>query len=44
MQQGRDTPFCHNPGYDFNDAIVPLGASLYARLVERKLPCSEGYP
>jgi hippurate hydrolase len=38
-----DTPFCHNPGYDFNDAILPLGASLYARLVERKLPCSEGY-
>jgi amidohydrolase len=31
------TPFCHNPSYDFNDAILPLGASLYARLVERKL-------
>jgi amidohydrolase len=29
--------FCHNPGYDFNDAILPLGASLYVRLVERKL-------
>jgi amidohydrolase len=27
----------HNPGYDFNDAILPLGASLYARLAERKL-------
>jgi len=27
----------HNPGYDFNDAILPLGASLFARLVERKL-------
>jgi hypothetical protein len=25
------TPFCHNPSYDFNDAILPLGASLYAR-------------
>ncbi len=27
----------HNPGYDFNDAVLPLGASLFARLVERKL-------
>jgi metal-dependent amidase/aminoacylase/carboxypeptidase family protein len=27
----------HNPGYDFNDAILPLGASLFARLAERKL-------
>ncbi len=27
----------HNPGYDFNDAILPLGASLYALLAERKL-------
>jgi hippurate hydrolase len=27
----------HNPSYDFNDAALPLGASLFARLVERKL-------
>jgi len=27
----------HNPGYDFNDATLPLGASLFARLAERKL-------
>jgi metal-dependent amidase/aminoacylase/carboxypeptidase family protein len=27
----------HNPGYDFNDAALPLGASLFARLVEKKL-------
>ncbi len=27
----------HNPGYDFNDAALPFGASLYARLAERKL-------
>lgn len=27
----------HNPGYIFNDAILPLGAALYARLVEGKL-------
>ena len=28
----------HNPGYDFNDAALPFGASLFARLAERKLP------
>jgi hippurate hydrolase len=27
----------HNPGYDFNDAILPLGATLFARLAEKKL-------
>ena len=27
----------HNPRYDFNDAILPLGASLFARLVEKRL-------
>jgi hippurate hydrolase len=30
----------HNPRYDFNDAILPLGASYWARLVERSLPKS----
>jgi hippurate hydrolase len=27
----------HNPRYDFNDAILALGASLFARLVEKRL-------
>ena len=27
----------HNPSYDFNDAVLPLGASLFARLAEKKL-------
>ena len=27
----------HNPGYDFNDDLLPLGATLFARLVEAKL-------
>src|SRR5579884_439972 len=27
----------HNPGYDFNDAALPYGASLFVRLAERKL-------
>ena len=28
----------HNPHYDFNDDILPVGASLFARLVETALP------
>ena len=27
----------HNPGYDFNDAALPIGASFFARLVETQL-------
>jgi hippurate hydrolase len=27
----------HNPGYDFNDAALPLGATLWARVVETRL-------
>ncbi|MCC7274304.1 MAG: amidohydrolase, partial [Alphaproteobacteria bacterium] len=27
----------HNPGYDFNDDVLPIGATLFARLVEAKL-------
>ena len=27
----------HNPSYDFNDEILPIGASVFARLVERRL-------
>ena len=28
----------HNPHYDFNDDIIPLGASFFARLIETVLP------
>lgn len=28
----------HHPEYDFNDAIAPLGASFFARIVERTQP------
>jgi metal-dependent amidase/aminoacylase/carboxypeptidase family protein len=28
----------HNPHYNFNDAALPIGAGLFARLVEKKLP------
>jgi hippurate hydrolase len=33
-----DTPVCHHPQYDFNDQIAPVGASFFARLVEKALP------
>ncbi|MGI1661293.1 M20 aminoacylase family protein [Palleronia sp. KMU-117] len=33
-----DGPFCHHPKYDFNDEIAPIGASFFARLVERAQP------
>ncbi|MBI1217510.1 MAG: amidohydrolase [Rhodobacteraceae bacterium] len=33
-----DTAFVHDPAYDFNDALAPLGASYFARLVETLQP------
>jgi amidohydrolase len=30
--------FLHNPGYDFNDEVIPLGAGYLAALVEDALP------
>ena len=38
--QGAGTPGCmlHNPGYDFNDAALAIGASYWVRLVEYCLP------
>ena len=33
-----DTAGLHHPKYDFNDAIAPVGASFFARLVERAQP------
>jgi len=36
---GQGNSAClHHPGYDFNDDIAPVGASFFARLVERALP------
>jgi hypothetical protein len=28
----------HNPSYNFNDEILPLGAAALAGIVEKKLP------
>ncbi len=38
---GPSACFLHNPGYDFNDSILPLGAALFVRLAERYL-CVDG--
>jgi amidohydrolase len=34
---GEDACEVHNPAYDFNDAALALGATLFARIVETKL-------
>jgi hippurate hydrolase len=34
---GEDRAKVHNPHYDFNDEILPIGASYWARLVEETL-------
>jgi hippurate hydrolase len=36
-----DTPFCHHPAFDFDDRAAPVGASFFARLIERALPITE---
>ncbi|HKX07717.1 MAG TPA: M20 aminoacylase family protein [Stellaceae bacterium] len=35
---GEGTCDVHNPRYDFNDEILPVGASYFARLIEMTLP------
>ncbi len=36
--------FLHNTRYDFNDEVLPLGAALFAGLVERSLPPTSSSP
>lgn len=38
---GEESRQVHNPGYDFNDEIIPLGSAYFATLVERKLEKAE---
>ena len=33
-----DDPLVHHPRYDFNDAVLPVGASWFATLAEQLLP------
>ncbi len=36
--RGPDDAMVHHPKYDFNDDILPVGASYWATLAERLLP------
>ncbi len=36
--QGADTHNIHSPRYDFNDAVLPIGASYWVTLAEQQLP------
>jgi hippurate hydrolase len=35
---GMDSENLHSAQYDFNDDLLPLGASLWVRMAEAKLP------
>ena len=37
LGNGEDSAPVHNPAYNFNDAAIPYGVALYARVAERKL-------
>src|SRR5690606_34934240 len=37
LGSGTEAGAAHGPRYDFNDAILPHGASFFARAVERRL-------
>ncbi|MCW0235516.1 MAG: M20 family metallopeptidase [Ferrovibrio sp.] len=37
---GESSCMVHNPRYDFNDDVLPIGASYWSRLVELALPVS----
>jgi metal-dependent amidase/aminoacylase/carboxypeptidase family protein len=36
--RGPADPQVHHPKYDFNDAVLPIGASYWATLAEQLLP------
>lgn len=36
-----DTAGLHHPEYDFNDKIIPIGCSFWARLIETSLPAKQ---
>ncbi|MFP6807613.1 MAG: M20 aminoacylase family protein [Pseudomonadales bacterium] len=39
---GEGSCMVHNPGYDFNDEILPIGASYWVKMVEKILPPIQG--
>jgi hippurate hydrolase len=39
-QGGEGSCFLHNSRYDFNDEVLPLGAAMFAALVEQSMPAA----
>ena len=37
-EQNRGGCMVHNPGYDFNDAIIPLGVKYWVALAQALMP------
>ncbi|NNM75255.1 M20 aminoacylase family protein [Enterovirga aerilata] len=35
-----DSAQCHHPAYDFNDNAIPYGVSLWARIIEERMPAA----
>jgi len=42
LGNGESSAPVHNDRYDFNDAAIPFGAAMFARLVERRLAAETG--
>ena len=38
---GPSACMVHNPRYDFNDEVLPVGASVFATMVETRLSAKE---
>ena len=34
----EDGRLLHNPTFDFNDEVIPVGSAMFAALVERRMP------
>jgi hippurate hydrolase len=34
---GQESAMCHNPAYDFDDALLPVAASIFVTLVQQRL-------
>ncbi|RKF17625.1 amidohydrolase [Altericroceibacterium spongiae] len=34
---GQNSAMCHNPAYDFDDTLLPVAASIFARLIQQRL-------
>jgi hippurate hydrolase len=41
-ETGRNGQPLHSADYDFNDALLPIGAEFWVRLVQDRLPVSKG--